>query len=198
MLKHLLHRLCNLVANVLRVMGLSSYFYTRPIQHLSIGDPSQVRVVFVCKGNICRSPYAAKKFMCLLAEVDMLDKFSVTSCGLETRPGLEANSTAVIRANLRGVDLSQHRTKPADKALLSEADLIFFMEPGHKAHIRKLSNVAKSKAVYLGALSLEHTGSLIIPDPYGRPAEVFDRIFDMIDLSLGKLIDTIHELEHDV
>ena len=62
------------------------------------------RLVFVCKGNICRSAYA---------EAFALGRgLTSSSCGMDTREGVEADGDAIQAARLRGIDLSPHRAMP--------------------------------------------------------------------------------------
>ena len=89
------------------------------------------RVIFVCKGNICRSPFAEHRFHALGAKVQ--------SAGLEADPGKPANEQAAKVAARHGVDLTPHRSSHVSQLELTENDLLVAFEPAHADALRKLS-----------------------------------------------------------
>jgi len=81
------------------------------------------RLVFVCTGNICRSPYAE-----VAAHRHGL---RAVSCGTQTQTGLPANATAIEEAALRRVDLSSHATTRWQDFEIGKGDLIVAMQLRH-------------------------------------------------------------------
>jgi len=81
------------------------------------------RVIFVCTGNICRSPYAEA-----MARSHGLDAIS---CGIATRTGLPADPTALEEAAAKGVDMSSHRTTRWEDVELKSGDLVIALELRH-------------------------------------------------------------------
>src|SRR5215475_9849794 len=78
------------------------------------------RVVFVCSGNICRSPYAE-----VAARMRGLP---AVSCGTHTQTGLPADGTAIVEAARRTVDLSAHRTTRWEDFEPEDGDLLIAMQ----------------------------------------------------------------------
>ena len=79
------------------------------------------RLVFVCKGNICRSAYA--EAVARSIGVDSI------SCGIDTVTGAPANEQAIKISSMRGFDLTKHKTTPVQSLTFKENDLLIAMEP---------------------------------------------------------------------
>lgn len=146
-------------------------------------------VIFVCTGNICRSPYAEYQLRRLLKERSAEDAVVISSAGTDTTAGKPANETAKARARARGIDLADHRTTCLTKSLLQSADLIFGMDIHHLDAVAQLDPDSVSRSMLLGAVSLPATPSPIIADPYGLPDSKFDQCFAQIDIALAKLVE---------
>ena len=95
------------------------YLFGKYHRYRQVNWDSVERLVFVCKGNICRSAYAAA-----FAKYLGIDAIS---CGLATKLGNPAHDIEV--AALRGVDLSRHETAPVQSLKFKEKDLLLAMEP---------------------------------------------------------------------
>ncbi len=81
------------------------------------------RLVFVCSGNICRSPFGE-----YIAKSKGLN---AESYGLHCRGGDEADSRAIHQAKVRGVNMNKHITRHISTYIAEEGDLIIVMEPWH-------------------------------------------------------------------
>lgn len=144
-------------------------------------DLSRVRrLVFVCKGNICRSPYAEARAR--LSGVDAL------SCGIFAAPGAPADPSAQRNALLREVDLAAHRSQRLDQVDLGPADLLVTMDKTH--HRAAAGAAARTGAQWTDAASWlrMHGGLHSIADPYGRGDLDFQTAFDLIDDAVEGLI----------
>lgn len=144
----------------------------------SLVDFSRVeRLVFVCKGNICRSPYAEARARQL--------GLNALSCGLECPNGDHANAQAIQNALVRGVDLLSHRTTRIADVMLSSSDLVVAMEP---LHARLLTPVLAEQGTQLtlaGIWSLPMRP--YIHDPFGLDDNSFQACFTLIDSSVSTL-----------
>lgn len=136
------------------------------------------RLVFVCKGNICRSAYA-----------DILARshgaLSV-SCGLDTTEGVPANQTAVLVAKRLGNDLQAHRTTSVKSLKFSKSDLLIAMEPHQAA---ELVNISKGLCQYTllglwGSTKYPH-----LQDPYGSAEVYFESCFKRINEAVNAIIE---------
>ena len=97
------------------------YFLGRYRSYRKVDWQSIERLVFVCKGNICRSAYAEAVARSL--GVDAI------SCGLDTVEDAPANKDAILTAKSLGFDLQEHKTTPIMYLVLRKTDLLVAMEP---------------------------------------------------------------------
>lgn len=139
-------------------------------------------VLFVCLGNINRSAFAEKKLLGLLGGAAGL---RVSSAGLIPEAGRPTGETSRAVAAELGVQLIGHRSATLTPALLDEFDLVFYMEPAHRAALRRLNPRAASKCFPLAAL--ESRGPVTIPDPEGQGREVFRAIYGRIAACVNEL-----------
>ena len=134
------------------------------------------RLVFVCKGNICRSAYAEAVAKSL--------GVSAISCGLSTKLDAPANADAIEIADRRGVDLNQHKTTPINSAELRTTDLIVAMEPWQADSLtRKL--VSNHCITLLGLWWSPLRPH--VQDPYGLSITYFENCFEYIDKSVYEI-----------
>jgi len=133
-------------------------------------------IVFVCKGNICRSPLAEAYFKSVVK--NMGAQVRVSSAGLETTPGKPAHVNAKTIALQEQLILDTHSTVQVHAELLDQVDLIVVMELIQKRRVQRLYPKAKGKVVLLGYFDTK--GSLDIADPYSRPLEEFAACFRRI------------------
>lgn len=127
------------------------------------------RLLVLCHGNICRSPFAAA----LLAT--RLPAREVRSAGLKAGHGNPADPTAAVCASRLGVSLAAHRSQRVDAELLAWADLILVMQGCHAAAIRREWPQFASRVRLLGDFLPDPPH--LLPDPWGEPEPVFDRVF---------------------
>lgn len=89
-------------------------------------------ILFVCTGNLYRSPLAAALFSQKLQADGQSEGWTVESAGTWTVPGQRVPPDALRVAKTMRLDLTCHRTRQVDQDLLANADLILVMERGHK------------------------------------------------------------------
>ncbi len=130
------------------------------------------RVLVICYGNICRSPFAAE----LLAR--RLPSLEVRSAGLETRDGKAAEPGASRMALRHGIDLRAHAARHIRADDVCWADLIIAMEGYQCARLCQRWPVGAAKAHLLG--DFFDRGPFLIADPYGHDDETFATTFDRI------------------
>jgi len=140
-------------------------------------------LIFVCKGNICRSAFAEHYFRSRLD-----GRLKIESCGLDVDQGTSPPLAAIQAAARAGVDLRGHRSRGLGDSDISRADLILPMEfwqyhrlvalfPDKKENIRLLREFAPGAS---GLICNIH-------DPYGLSANDFDVCFRMIREALNRL-----------
>jgi protein-tyrosine phosphatase len=133
-------------------------------------------VLFVCKGNICRSPLAEVYFQSLVDKDGR--RMTVRSAGLETTPGKPAHIKAKAVALEYRLSLEEHATAQVHTELIDKSDLIVVMEIVQKDRIQRLYPRAKGKVVLLGRF--DPVGSLEIADPYSGTSEDFQSCFEQV------------------
>lgn len=143
------------------------------------------RVVFVCYGNICRSPYAAAYLRRRLAE-DGLAGVSVDSAGL-IGPGRPANQQGTAIALERGLDLSDHRSRLFLASDTGRAELVLVMTRRQREQLIHQFGVRDERIELLGDFDAEDPPFREIADPYGKSDEEFRRVFTQIERSIDGL-----------
>jgi protein-tyrosine phosphatase len=147
----------------------------RPWRRYSAVNWSRVeRLVFVCTGNICRSPYAAA-----LARRAGIPAISVA---LRGRSGAPAFPSAAAAAHDSGIDLSAHRSTPIDDVRLGPGDLLVAMEPWQA---QALAGRAGAQVTLLGLWSTPRRPHL--HDPYGLCDDYFRTCFRLIDSAVAAI-----------
>ncbi len=134
------------------------------------------RLVFVCKGNICRSAYAE-----VVAHSIGMDSIS---CGIDTIMGAPANEQAIKISAMRGFDLSEHKTMRVQSLAFKKTDLLIAMEPWQVEYLSghlPPHNVCTLLGLW-GKPMTPH-----IHDPYGATPQYFDNCFKYIEKAVGDI-----------
>jgi protein-tyrosine phosphatase len=131
-------------------------------------------ILFVCTGNICRSP-TAEGVLRVLAEKESLE-LRIESAGLgDWHVGSPPDERAQRHARSRGYDLSAQRARQVSARDFEEFDLILAMDSGH---LRSLRSMARPEHVGKIRLFAEDCD---IPDPYYGGVEGFERVLDLVE-----------------
>ncbi|MBN1946875.1 MAG: hypothetical protein JW797_14475 [Bradymonadales bacterium] len=142
------------------------------------------RLVFVCSGNICRSPMAQGMAKKRLAEAGI--EAQVLSMGTLDIPGQRASRLAIEVSAEAGVDLRDHVSQGISLGILEQADLILVMEEAHRRYLGALRSDLPPIEL-LGSLDPEE-GSLEMADPIGGSREEYERCLRRIDRSIQQLV----------
>jgi len=172
-------------------------YYGKKIRNPSIPAFPKT-LLFICKGNICRSPFAER-----LARKMILDKgiegVSVDSAGFEA-VNSNMSPTEAVRSALRfGISLENHYAKALDFSMIKSADMVFVMEVAHKQHLAMSFPIDKDKIFLLPLFYTspnDRTSSYIqfnVPDPYGQIEDKFTDCYSQIDRCLSGLISSIYK-----
>ncbi len=141
-----------------------------------------IKILFVCTGNICRSPTAEGVFNKVIADLNAADRFLVDSAGthayhVNEPPDPRAQSTA----KKRGVDLSTIRARKVTQEDFAYFDHILAMDNDHYQLLLAASPQAHH---YKIALFLDYAlkrSEQDVPDPYFGGQRGFDHVFDLIE-----------------
>jgi protein-tyrosine phosphatase len=145
-----------------------------------------MKVLFVCTGNICRSPTAAGVFAQLVKLAGLGDRIEVESAGThDYHVGSAPDLRAQDHARRRGYDLSALRARQVRKRDFSDFDLIVAMDRGHFDILEK-----NCPPELRGRLRMLIRGR-DIPDPYYGGPEGFDRVLDLVEGACLALLDEV-------
>jgi protein-tyrosine phosphatase len=135
-------------------------------------------VLFLCLGNICRSPFAARAFERALPP-GLRAKLKVISAGL-IGPDRPTPPEGVTVASALGVNLSAHRSQLLTAEHLSGADLLVVMEPRQSLVLQRRFGVDERSILVLADLDPEPIEIRAILDPVEQPIEVFEACYRRI------------------
>jgi protein-tyrosine-phosphatase len=151
-------------------------------------------VLFVCKGNICRSPFAAALAERMLREAGA--HAVCASAGFRASSDGRSPAEAIEAARSFGIELDAHIPVSLTNAIVDEADLIVVMEASQVADMNREYPAAAGKVLLLPlavAPSRENRGyaRFNIGDPFGEPLAVFDRCYASIHEALRALVGSL-------
>lgn len=146
--------------------------------------PAPFRVVFVCSGNICRSPMAQVVFGWFAHSVGLGDRIISTSAGTgDWHVGERADRRAVDALERHDYEPGNHRARQFTYRDFDDNDLVVAMDSGHERVLREWARGDDDEAKIALLRSFDPTahGSLDVPDPYYADAGVFDDVLAMIE-----------------
>jgi len=123
-----------------------------------------------------------------IAERRGIKDLNVSSAGTNAWDNVPATDEALLVGMERDIDLTGHRARKLTPAIVSEADLIFVMTPGHIEQVKQLGGRGKVHVIDEYASGVANQG---ITDPYGGDLEAYRQTADMLEQELEKLFDRI-------
>lgn len=151
--------------------------------------PGRYRVVFICTGNICRSPSADVVLEHLLDEAGLGDRVRVGSGGMrEWHIGKSMDPRSASTLTTRGYDATRHRARQVTAPWFEEEDVLLAMDEGHLA---ELGQLRRTDRVRLFGDFDPLTPGVEVPDPYYGGSEGFEEVLDMIERTCRALVPHI-------
>lgn len=151
-------------------------------------DP-RCSVLFVCLGNICRSPTAEGVFRAAVERAGFATRIVAESAGLgDWHVGSPPDRRAVLAARRRGYDLSSLRARQVAARDFDRFGWILAMD---RSNLRALEAIRPADfGGHLGLLLdlVPHRGLREVPDPYYGGAEDFERVIDLVEIASDALL----------
>lgn len=150
------------------------------------------KVLFVCLGNICRSPSAEGVFTTMVASRNLTDLFHIDSAGTAAyHTGEMADSRMRSHASRRGYDLTS-RARQINNSDLEEFDYILCMDKSNLRNVQALSAAHKySQKIKLMTDYSKVLSYTEVPDPYYGGAQGFELVLDILEDACDGLLHEI-------
>ena len=154
------------------------------------------RVLFVCMGNICRSPTAEGVFRKLLAERAPELDVQVDSAGTHAyHIGHPPDVRAQRAAALRGVDLSTQRARRVIERDFEHFELVLAMDELNRAALLEMCPVQYRDRVRLLLEFAPQAGRLEVPDPYYGASNGFEHVLDLVEEAAIGVLDHLRNTQ---
>lgn len=155
-----------------------------------------LRILFVCTGNICRSPTAEGVCRQRALERGLADRIEIDSAGTHAHHVGEApDGRACDAAERRGVDLSRQRARQVQPEDFSSFDLILAMDRGHYRILSRMCLPEEKHKVrlFMDFAGARFAGSRDVPDPYYGGLDGFDQVMDMVEAGVEGMLSTYEQ-----
>jgi protein-tyrosine phosphatase len=152
------------------------------------------RVLFVCLGNICRSPTAEGVFRHVAGEAGLLDRIETDSAGIgDWHVGQPPDARAQAASKARGVDISGQRARQVTPADFARFDYILAMDEDNLAALEEMRPQASTARVSLFLDYAPEAGARAVPDPFFGGMEGFEHACDLIEAASRGLLGHIRD-----
>lgn len=157
---------------------------------MPLGPDEKVQILFVCTGNLCRSPMAAALLKRKLGPA-LQKRVRVVSAGTHALEGLPPPLRAQSAASRFDIDLSHHSSQPITPWLIGHSDLILVMEPEHVDAIGLLDPTAAPRTFLLREFGVpaDHSeGLLAVRDPISGDEGVYLMVYQELDEETDRIL----------
>jgi protein-tyrosine-phosphatase/predicted ATP-grasp superfamily ATP-dependent carboligase len=170
-LYRLFRKSCSMVLS--KVQKKSARFHYSQKEHskdLQTALKNTHSILFVCYGNICRSPFAGAYLRKIV-----LSGIQIRSCGYYPVADRACPVEAVFAAKKYGVDLSGYRSKVINDEIIQESNIIFVFDEKNLQEITRRYPQIVDKVWYLSELTQK--APITIPDPYGKDLAIYEEVY---------------------
>ena len=157
---------------------------------------SKIKVLFVCMGNICRSPTAEGVFRNTVEQQQLEHLFSIDSAGTHAyhigdAPDLRSQGAAMDR----GVDLSGQRARKFIVGDFHDYDYVLAMDDDNYAILKKACPKELSHKIRYFLEFAPHLNTVEVPDPYYDGGYGFERVLDLVEAASIGFIENLQDQE---
>lgn len=150
---------------------------------------SKQRILFVCLGNICRSPMAEGVFRGVVADAGSAPLFEIDSAGMgDWHKGQAPDHRAQSAALARGVDISEQSSRKIELEDFEDFDLVVAMDGSNIADLYEIAPLEARHKIRRFLDYAPHIDVEDVPDPYFGGAEGFDHALDLIEAAAQGLL----------
>jgi protein-tyrosine phosphatase len=159
-----------------------------------ISDTAMKRILFVCTGNICRSPTAEGLLRHRIREAGLDRILATDSAGTEAyHVGNAPDPRAIAEAARHGVDIGDLRARRLERADFERFDLVLGMDRGHLAIMRRMAPSQFRKRLGLLLVHAPDCGHKEVPDPYYGSEMQYQLSYRLIDAGITGLMRYLAE-----
>ena len=152
----------------------------------------KISILFVCLGNICRSPTAEGIFRHMLSEMNISDNFELDSAGTHAyHVGAAPDSRAQATAVAHGVDLSDLKGRKVEVSDFDKFDFVLAMDKDNYSNLKEMCPPERYQNLSLFLDFAKELDIDEVPDPYYGGTGGFDKVFDMLEQASLGLIEYI-------
>ena len=153
-----------------------------------------VSVLFVCMGNICRSPTAEGVFRHLVGQAGLSELIRIDSAGThDYHVGDSPDRRSMAYAATRGVDISMQRARHVAASDFEEFDVIVAMDHDNISRLKAICPPGLRHKLHLFMSFAEECDSDVVPDPYYGGSDGFKRVYDYVECASTGLLKSLRE-----
>jgi protein-tyrosine phosphatase len=157
-----------------------------------MNNSERVKVLFVCMGNICRSPTAQGVFRDMVDRQGLSDYISTDSAGtIDYHAGSKPDRRARETAVKRGLDLSDLRARIVTSDDFEHFDYVIAMDRSNYSDLEALCPPGREDRLHMFLDFAPHQPVREVPDPYYGGVAGFDRVFDLVEEASKGLLEKI-------
>ncbi len=139
------------------------------------------KILFVCMGNICRSPSAEGVFRNMVKEHNLSQFFYIDSCGTHGyHTGQPPDSRSQHAAMRRGIDISQQTARTIEQNDFNRFDYILAMDNHNRSFLQSMADEVYLNKIHLFLEYAENCKLIEVPDPYFGGEEGFEIVLDLL------------------
>lgn len=151
----------------------------------------KISILFVCMGNICRSPTAEGVFRHCVNEAGLEDRITADSAGTHAyHVGEPPDRRAIAAAERRGVSLSDIRARRVSESDFEDFDYVIAMDEENRIRLLEQAPEEHQGKVQL-FLSFVEGAETEVPDPYYGGAVGFERVLDLVEEASRGLLEKL-------
>lgn len=147
-----------------------------------------LRVLFVCTGNLCRSPLAQAMLVAEAQARDLASRLTVASAGTHARDGQPCPTPLLEVATQYGLDLAAHRSRRLIEDDFTAQHVLVALDLGHLDHLNFMRPPIATAQQLLLLSGVDEAGTIEVPDPFGRSSRDYARAATLIQMGVRQLL----------